>query len=225
MATITEHPTASPPTASSDGPAPRERIVLYGISWETYEALLEDLAEEHFTLTYDDGTLEIMAPAPRHDRSGRLLGRLVCAYTEVRDIPIASFGGTTWRRKDRRKGLEADECFYIRSEPLVRGREDIDLANDPPPDLAIEVENTRSSLNKQGIYAALGVPELWRYLNERLTVYVLQPDGTYAVSTFSPSFPDLALSEIERFMHQRHGTSETEWIRSFRDWVTQRYGA
>jgi Uma2 family endonuclease len=223
MATITEHPHVLPAAASADASEHRDRVVLEGISWETYEALLEDLAEEHFILTYDNGTLEIMAPAPRHDRAGYMLARLVGAFTEVRNIPIAGFGGTTWRRKDRRKGLEADECFYIRSEPLVRGREDIDLANDPPPDLAIEVENTRSSLNKQGIYAALGVAELWRYLKERLTVHVLQPDGTYAISTVSPSFPDLPLSEIERFMHQRHGTSETEWVRSFRDWVAQRY--
>ena len=221
-------------TAISVQPAPedvtheplpiRDRVVLSGISWETYEALLHDLEEEHFILTYNDGTLEIMAPAPKHDRSGRHLGRLVCTYTEVRNIPIASFGGTTWRRKDRSKGLEADECFYVRSEPLVRGRDDIDLMKDPPPDLAVEVQNTRSSLNKQRIYAALGVSELWRYLTERLTAYVLQKNGSYAVSNFSPSFPDLALADIERFMHQRHGKSETEWIREFRQWVIDKFG-
>lgn len=208
-----------------DASPPRDRIVLNNISWETYEALLNDLQEEHVLLTYDDGTLEIMAPSPLHDRSARLLGRLICTYTEVRNIPIASFGGTTWRRKDRRQGLEPDECFYVRSEPLVRGRDDIDLAKDPPPDLAIEVENTRSSLNKQAIYAALGIGELWRYLDERLTVHVLKPDGSYAPSDASPSFPDLPLAQIQRFMHQRHGTSETEWVRSFRDWVVQRHGA
>lgn len=214
----------TPPVEAPDEPLPdRERVVLYGVSWETYEALLHDLEEQHYILTYDDGTLEIMAPATRHDRSGRLLGRLIWTYTEVRDIPISSFGGSTWRRKDRRKGLEADECFYVRSEPLVRGREDIDLLKDPPPDLAIEVENTRSSLNKFSIYAALGVSELWRYLKERLTVYVLQEDGKYAASNFSPSFPDLSVSDIEHFMHLRHGKSETEWVREFRQWVKQRY--
>ena len=212
------------PEAATDELLPvRERVVLYGISWETYEALLEDLEEEHYILTYDDGTLEIMAPAPKHDRSGYMLSRLVGTYSEVRNIPIAGFGGTTWRRKDRRKGLEPDECFYVRSEPLVRGREDIDLLKDPPPDLAIEVENTRSSLNKFAIYAALGVSELWRYLNERLTVYVLQEDGKYAISNFSPSLPDLPLADIEHFMHLRHGKSETDWVREFRQWVTQRY--
>jgi Uma2 family endonuclease len=225
MTVISAPPVIADPDQSDEDADVRQRVVLRNISWETYEALLRDLDEEHFLLTYDDGTLEIMAPAPRHDRAGYMLARLIGVYSDTRNVPIAGFGGTTWRQKERRKGLEPDECFYVRSEPLVRGRDDIDLTNDPPPDLMIEVENTRSSMNKLAIYAALGVPELWRYRKERLTVYALQPDGMYAVSNVSPSFPDLPLSEIERFMHQRHGTSETEWIRSFPEWVTQRYGA
>ena len=224
MPTITKEPALVDQGESIEAPLVRERVVLSNISWETYESLLLDLEEEHVLLTYDDGTLEIMAPAPRHDRSGYMLARLIAAYCDLRNIPIAGFGGTTWRRKDRRKGLEPDECFYVRSEPLVRGREDIDLMKDPPPDLAIEVENTRSSLNKQAVYAGLGIPELWRYLKERLTIHVLQPDGTYAPSDFSPSFPDLSPADLEGFMHARHGKGEIEWVRSFREWVRERYG-
>lgn len=200
-----------------------QRIVLHDISWETYEALLNELERQHLFLTYDRGTLELMSPLPKHDRSGRLLGRLLYVYTEMRGIPIASFGMTTWRRRDLAKGLEADECFYIRNEPAVRGREDISLEKDPPPDLAIEIDITRSSLDKEEIYAAIGIPELWRFEDERLTVRVLRDNGTYELVPVSPSFPDLPSEQIERFMHSRHGMGETEWIRAFRTWVTEHF--
>jgi Uma2 family endonuclease len=201
------------------------RVVLHNISWETYESLLHDLEEQHYRLTYDGGTLEIMAPSPLHDRSGRLLGRLIYAYTEIRDIPIASFGGATWRRRDVAKGLEADECYYVASEPRVRGRDEVEINVDPPPDLAIEVDITRSALDKQKVYAALGVPELWRWEDESLLVLVLGPVGKYIAAQKSLNFPDLPLSEIIRFMSMRHGKSETAWIKLFREWVAATYPA
>src|SRR5437016_2351999 len=81
-----------------------KRFVLHNVSWETYEALLADLAEEHVFLTYDQGTLEFMSPLPEHERAGYLLARLIQTYTEMRDIEIAGFGRTTWRNKTARKG-------------------------------------------------------------------------------------------------------------------------
>jgi Uma2 family endonuclease len=144
-------------------------------------------------------------------------------YTEMRDIPIASFGGATWRRRDLAKGLEADECYYVASEPRVRGRDEVEINVDPPPDLAIEIDITRSTLDKQKIYAALGVPELWRWEDETLQVLVLGPAGKYVAVQKSLNFPDLPLSEIIRFMSLRHGKSETAWIKLFREWVSATY--
>lgn len=197
-----------------------DHVVLRNISWETYESLLHDLAEQHYRLTYDGGILEIMPPSRLHERAGQLLGRLIHTYTEVRDIPIASFGSATWRRRDIAKGLEADECYYVASEPNVRGRDEVEINVDPPPDLAIEVDITRSALDKQRIYAALGVRELWRWENESLLVLILGPDGKYFVAEKSFCFPDLPLGEISRFMSLRPGKNETAWIKEFRDWVS-----
>jgi len=216
-------PPSRAPTRPRGGGALARRLILYDISWKTYEDLLSALAEQHLFLTYDDGTLEIMSPLPKHDRAGRLLARLIHVYTEERNIPIASFGMTTWRRKDRKKGLEADECFYVAHEPRVRGRDDISLPKDPPPDLAIEVDITRSTLDKQKVYASLGFPEVWRYEDERLSVRVLRARGKYSVVAKSPSFPDLPLGEVERFMPLRHSMGETELVRAFRQWVRKTF--
>lgn len=207
--------TSHKPPNSAAGDA--GKFILYDVSWQTYESLLRDLEKQHVSITYDGGTLELMSPLPKHERAGRLLARLVQTYTETRDIPVASFGMTTWRREDLARGLEADECFYIQHEPLIRGREDLSLDRDPPPDLAIEVDITRSSLEKQKIYAALGIPELWRFEDEQLLMFVLQTSGDYQQTTQSPSLPGLSPAQIETFMRLRLSMGETEWIRAFRE--------
>ncbi len=216
--TIANHSTHFNPANSV--PRIPARVVLHDVSWQTYESLLRDLEKQHVFLTYDRGTLELMSPLPKHERAGRLLARLVQTFTEMRDIPLASFGMTTWRREGLARGLEADECFYIQREPLIRGREDVSLDRDPPPDLAIEVDITRSSLEKQQIYAALGIPELWRFENEQLAIFVLQGNGEYQQVNQSLALPGLPPAQIDQFMRLRASMGETEWIRAFRDAVT-----
>jgi Uma2 family endonuclease len=131
------------------------RFVLDSISWETHEALLADLENARVRLTYDNGTLELMSPLPKHGREQKLLGRLIETYTEERNIPIAGFAPTTWRNHSLAKGLEPDECYHIRNEPLVHARDDIKLPDDFPPDLALEIDVTHNTLDKKAIYAEL----------------------------------------------------------------------
>jgi Uma2 family endonuclease len=162
-----------------------------------------------------------MSPSEAHDRSKRLLGRLVEALTEELGIEIRSEGSTTWRKRKKRRGLEPDESYYVEHEPLVRGRETIDLAVDPPPDLAIEVEVSRRLVDRMGIYAALGVREIWRHAGDQVRVFVLDDNGQYHEVNQSPSFPFLPLEEVNRFLAQRNEMGETAWVRSFRTWVRQ----
>jgi Uma2 family endonuclease len=195
------------------------RMVLSGISWATYEAMLADAEHSGTRLTYDRGYLEMMSPSREHERLKRLLGRMIEALTEELGIPISSAGSTTFKLELERRGLEPDECYYVANEPKVRGRDGLDLSADPPPDLAVEVEITSDIIDKLSIYADLGVPEIWSYDGERLRVVCLQGDRTYAEQTQSGVFPFLPLREIERFLAQRNASDETSWIRSFRAWV------
>jgi len=195
------------------------RFVLRNISWETYEALLRDLEHRNVRLTYLRGDLEFMTVAPIHEWYKSLLRRAIDAITEELNIPIRSGGSTTFRRQLLKLGLEPDECYWVRHEPQVRGRKDLDLDVDPPPDVAIEVENTRSAVNKLAVYAGLGFPEVWRFNGRTLRVARLQPDGSYARLDHSPTFPFLPMRELVRFLGQAEGTDETTWIRSFRAWV------
>jgi Uma2 family endonuclease len=203
--------------------APETRVVIPNIRWDIFEALAaSDCAGTRFA--YDRGVLEIMSPSIEHEWFHRLLGRVVETMTEALNIPLLSAGSTTLKLQLNQRGLEPDECYYLTHEAQMRGKRELDLAVDPPPDLAIEVDISRSSLNKLSIYADVGVPELWFYDGESLRVHRLQENGEYLQQDSSVAFPFLDLREIERFLGRFDRLGETAWVRSFRAWVEERYG-
>jgi Uma2 family endonuclease len=127
----------------------------------------------------------------------------------------------TLKRKATNRGIEPDNCYYIQTEPTVRGRQELDLETDPPPDLAIEIDITSSSVNKPGIYSALGVPELWRYNGRVLKFYQLI-EGQYVECEFSSAFPLVSIAEMSRFIEQSQTIGEIALLKSFRDWVKEK---
>jgi Uma2 family endonuclease len=194
--------------------------VLYGIRWSTFEAILDDLGEHRgVRLSYDQGRLEFMSPHDPHESWKSRIGRMIETLTFELRIPIKSGGSTTLKRPELEKGVEPDECYWIAREPEVRNRKNLDFATDPAPDLAIEVDATHSSLPNLRIYAALGVPEVWRLVNESLLIYRLQADGIYTTRPDSPSLPGLTAAVVERFLRRGDEIDETSLMYEFRDWV------
>jgi Uma2 family endonuclease len=202
-----------------------QRLVLAGVSWRAYTRLLRVFDDRHLRITYDRGALEIMTLSPPHERVKHLLGLFVVALVEELGWDWAGFGSMTFRRRRRRRGLEPDECFWIASEPLVRGKEQIDLRVDPPPDLVLEIEITHSALDRMAIYAALAVPEVWRCDGQTIVVELLGADGRYTAGTTSRAFPFLDLAEVARFLALRAARSNAVLLREFRAWVRQRIAA
>jgi Uma2 family endonuclease len=195
-----------------------QRFRLSAVPWEGYVAIRESLGERPIRVTYDRGELEIMSPSSRHENRKCILGRLVDALTEELDIDIASFGSMTFQLEDLLRGLEPDECYWIKHEPVVRGREDVDIETDPPPDLALEIEISRSVLDRMSIYAVLRVPEVWCWDGKKLTINLLTGRGAYRASDRSKAFPFLPVSKFARFL-EKSKLSETQLLRSFRAWV------
>ena len=132
------------------------RLVLHNVAWDEYEAMLEIVGDRHIRVTYDQGTMEVAMPSQRHEQATQLFGLFVPRLAEELEIPYEPLGMTTWRKPDVEKGLEADQCYYIQNQAVVRNREVLNLDVDPPPDLAIEVDISSSSLNRMEIYAGLG---------------------------------------------------------------------
>jgi Uma2 family endonuclease len=198
----------------------RQHIVLDGISWETYEQILRDLQERQIRVTYDRGNLEMMAPLASHEEWKGRYGRLIELMCVERELEVQPLGSTTFRREDLEKGVEPDECYYVQHADVIRARlgDEIDLAVDPPPDLAIEIDITRASIPKQPIYAALGIPELWRFDGTRLTVLQLR-DGTYFATPTSGVFPFLPMDQFQQFVLRLASERQTQLLREFRNSV------
>ena len=198
------------------------QLVLYGISWEIYEQLLEVFAEQPTPrMTYYKGTLELMTPLPEHETYSWNLGRLVVALSEELGLEIRGLKSTTWRSQPKAVGKEADECFYIQNEAAVRSKLKIDLTVDPPPDLAIEIDMSNSSLDKMAVYAELKVPEVWRWQDGKLTVNILT-DVVYVESDTSLAFESFPAPELARFMQLDSHIGENARLREFRQWVRQK---
>jgi Uma2 family endonuclease len=201
----------------STATAPAEqRVLLREISWDTYVALADESEDRRNRMAFYQGTLEIMSPSMQHERCGWLIGRLVEAYCEETGTDICSVKSTTFRRADMLGGFEADESYYIGDVSFLLGKEEIDLTVDRPPDLVIEVDISRSSMSKFGIFGDLGVPEVWRFDGEQLRIYVHGEGDQYEEVAESTVLSPLASESLNRFLAMRGACSETQIVRQFR---------
>ena len=207
------------PTKAKKRPPRGDRLLLHGVSWESYIRVGRAFQDRRLRMTYDRGTLEIMTVSPKHERSKHLLGQLIVALAYELGMDIAGFGNMTFKRRRKKRGLEPDECYWIQNEGIMRGKQEYDPRNDPPPDLVLEVEVSRSALNRLEIYLALGVPEVWRWDGTTITVHLLDQNGTYVVSDHSRAFPSFRPVELVPFLGMAPTQGERKMVQAFRDWV------
>jgi Uncharacterized protein conserved in cyanobacteria len=199
---------------------PENRVILKGVSWSTFKALLADVGDDRaWRIAYDRGVLEIRMPLEEHEEPKRLIESFVEAIVDELEIELRSLGSLTLEREELSRAVEPDSCFYIQNESLVRGR-NINLPNDPPPDLVLESDYTNSSVNKLTIYASLGVPEIWRYQRQSLQVYQLV-EGKYQKCDRSLAFPLLPVAEIPGFIEQSRTIGQRSAVRLFRQRIRE----
>ncbi|MBD2337092.1 Uma2 family endonuclease [Calothrix sp. FACHB-156] len=199
---------------------PGHRVILHNVSWQEFEAILEELGDHRAArLAYSQGTLEMRMPLPKHEVAKVIIGDLVKILLEELEIDCESFGSTTFKREDMACGVEPDDSFYIQNHAQMIGKERIDLTVDPPPDLVIEVDVT--SKTQLEAYEALRVPELWLYEDGKLQINLFR-NGKYIQSEISPNFPNLPIVEtILHFVEQSRTVGRSPALRAFRKWVRE----
>jgi Uma2 family endonuclease len=203
---------------------PEQRTVLQNVSWETFEALLKDTGEDRNSrFAYDCGTLEIMTPLFEHENPKIQFDRFIFALAEELEIEIKSAGSTTLKRRFVKRCIEPDNCYYVQNELTIRDKQKLDLEKDPPPDLAVEIDITSSSVNKFGIYSALGIAELWRYNGQVLKFYQLIEEQ-YVEREFSIAFPIVSVNALSSFIEQSKIIGEVALLKSFRAWLREKIG-
>lgn len=199
---------------------PGNQLLLRAIDWSQFETILEELGEGRSArLSYSNGLLEIMVPLPEHEKAKELIGDLVKILLDAQNIRFESLASTTLKNEPMSQAVEPDACFYIQNCDAVIGRNRLDLAIDPPPDLAIEIDLTaRTQFDN---YQILGVPELWRYRNRRLQINVLQGDR-YVESNLSPTFANIPIVDlVNRTIDRGLKQGRTVAIRELRNWLEQ----
>jgi Uma2 family endonuclease len=215
----THSETVSPVIHQTPPPQTGQRVILHGVSWATYERLLADFQDSHAAhFAYDRGVLEIMVLSFEHEKINRLIHTLFEVIAAEMDVDFENAGSTTFKRADLARGFEPDTCFYIQNVEHIRGKKEIDLAVDPPPDLIIEIDISSPSLNKFPIYAQIGVPEVWRHDGTTLTIFTLK-SGEYHAQEASIALPGLTGQVITQFLEDSQTMKRTEWFRRMREWA------
>jgi Uma2 family endonuclease len=216
-------PEAAPVSPSSSSPQSEreQRVILHGVSWATYESLLADFQDSHAAhFTYDRGVLEIMVLSLQHEKTNRRLHSLFEAIATEADIDFENAGSTTFKREDLARGFEPDTCFYVQNVEHIRRKEEIDLTEDPPPDLIIEADVTSTSLNKLPIYAAIGVREVWRYESQNIVIFRLE-GSEYRQLEESVILPGVTGSQLSSFVKESRELTRPAWERRVREWARQ----
>jgi Uma2 family endonuclease len=217
MSTLVE--TILPPARQATLSEAGQRVILHGVSWQTYERLLADFEDRHAAhFAYDQGVLEIMVLFTKHEEPNRTLALLVEVVAEEMGIDVRRLGSTTFKREDLLKGFEPDSCFYLQSLERISGKEEIDLTVDPPPDLVIEIDITHPSLDKLPIYAAVRAPEVWRYDGTRVHFLKLENDQ-YVETGQSVALPVLTSMVVTQLLADSAELKSTVWLRRVREWV------
>jgi Uma2 family endonuclease len=216
--------TQSGATAAAGQEVGERRIFIHHIDWATYRKVADALTGLDVRVSFDGESMELMTTHSPHAWYARVIFQMVVVLTEETGTLQLSSGEFTMEREDLKKAIEADESFYLVNEPKVRAKERIDLNVDPPPDLGVEIDLTTDSRRRFGIYAKIGVPEIWRYDGRAATIQQRQQDGRYIAVEHSRYFAFLTAADLTRFLAQRGQLDQNALVRSFREWVKNQLG-
>ena len=94
-----------------------------------------------------------MSPLIKHEQPHFRLGVIVLTLAEALGVKLRNVGATTFRNEESRKRARSGRKFlHCPRQCRDLGLDHIDLTKCPPPDLAIEIDLTSSSVPKEAIY-------------------------------------------------------------------------
>jgi Uma2 family endonuclease len=196
-------------------------IQLYNVSWPIYQAAAQAFwGRQNPRFYYEKGNLLIMPNSSKHERSNYYAELFVSTVTEEWEIDCVGLGSTTYQNEELAEGFEPDSCFYFQHEAEMRGKDKLDMATDPPPELIIEIDITSLSTKRQSIYAAFGVPEIWRYDGARAEILRLT-DERYMPHDTSLALPLVTAEKLTEFLRLSQSLSRLEWLKQVRAWARE----
>ncbi len=195
-------------------------VILSNISWETYNQFVEETMDKivNPVFYFENGNLLIMVKSAEHEFTNDFIVLFINLVCEEWQKNFGSLGSTTYRRDDLEKGFEPDSCFYFENEPKIRGVKRLNMSVHPAPALIIEVDITSLSTFRQHIFAAFGVPEIWRFDGEKMQILRLENDK-YVEIPNSLALPKVTPEILTEFIGKSETLSRLEWIYEVRSWA------
>jgi Uma2 family endonuclease len=201
-------------------------LTFRDVSWDEYEELLEQVGEAPgLRITYDNGSLLIVTISAEHEKYSEFIKSLIAGIRLRLQINILAFGSATMRKPRRSAGHEPDACFYVQTAALIGNRIQLDFETDPPPDIVVEVDVHHDSRPRFRVYAALGVPEIWRYDGQAMTIYHLSNDGDgqqYVTGDTSAALPMLSATLLTEMIERMRRDGELNALLAFDEWLQSR---
>ncbi|MBD2428829.1 Uma2 family endonuclease [Phormidium sp. FACHB-1136] len=184
-------------------PSAEQRLVLEGVTWQQYEALVTLFMNQFpaLRMTYLEGSLELMTTSPEHERLKTIIARLIEAFAEELDLDLNGYGSATFRQEAAARGLEPDECYCLGELQAV-------------PDIALEIALTSGGLDKLKVYQGLGVKEVWFWEKQQLSLYGLTETGeTYEALERSQLLPKLDVALLASYVES---SRQTQAVKAYR---------
>jgi len=200
-----------------------QRLVLRGVGYDAYETIDDALGEgQAVRLCYVDGRLTFLTASRLHEWYSERLAELIKAVAACLRIRWEDAGSATYRLRAREVGVEGDKVFYLGANAeRMRGPVNIDMATQPPPDLAVEVEVSHSADDALLVYARLGVPEVWRFDADdwTLTICLLDEGGIYRAYPVSRGLPALGAEDIIGQLRMAEPLGADRWSEQLAPWA------
>lgn len=184
-------------------PTGEQRLVLEGVTWQQYDALVTLFMNQFpaLRMTYLAGTLELMTTSPEHERLKKIIARLIEAFAEELDLDLNGYGSATFRKEAAARGLEPDECYCLGELHDV-------------PDITLEIVLTSGGIDKLKVYQGLGVQEVWFWENQQLSIYSLgDTEAGYEATATSQLLPQLDPALLASFVDN---PSQTQAVKAYR---------
>lgn len=169
---------------------PDGSVATIPMGWAEYQQLVANRGDHSIPrLKYANGYLTLKMPTFEHGQLDAIVADLIVAILNqqlrdyIRTTPVTL-------QIPERADIEPDHCFWLSHWAAVNGKRHIDLATDPPPDIAVEVDVT--NFTNIDDYRPFKVVEVWLIRGDSLEIFVLTPEG-YLQTESSQFFLDVAI--------------------------------
>jgi Uma2 family endonuclease len=199
------------------------RWVIPDSTWDDYQALTT-LLPPPLRLAFDGSNIELMVTSNLHEIYADALDTLFKAIAEALGVVYLACRSASWDRPVVERGIQADNSYYlepakIQAAAAAERKQSRDLQDYPEPDLAIEIDLSPPKADRQSIYKALKVTELWIFDGTTLTIHRLGEHGRYQVVESSAFLPIDSAQILRWLLHEDRAADYGGWTRRIRIWA------